>query len=170
MTGSRPESARRRAGKPGAGVTLIEVMAAIIILAIAVIGASGYRYYSALDAKRAEMQSAAARVALLLCENWRGLGYDRTGSYDPVTHLNSQMQIETASAGPSYPSGFTPLGRYQVVADNVRYLASLSWNDDASVPGLRALNVVVSWAQRQVDSDGNDEMDKTYSLTTYVSS
>ena len=170
MMNSLPKSARRTATRSVAGLTLIEVMAAIIILAIAVIGASGYRYYSALDAKRAEMQSAAARVALLLCENWRGLGYDRTATFDPVTHLSSQMQIATASAGPSYPSGFTPLGRYQVVADNVRYLASLSWDDDASVPGLRALNVVVGWAQRQVASDGNDEMDKTYSLTTYVSS
>jgi Tfp pilus assembly protein PilV len=61
-----------RRPKTLAAVTLIEVMAAIVMVSVAVLGASGYRYYSALDAKRANMQSTAARIALLLCENRPG--------------------------------------------------------------------------------------------------
>ena len=61
--------------KSSAGVTLIEVMAATVILTITVLGATGYRYYSALDARKAAKQSSGARIALLLCENWRGRGH-----------------------------------------------------------------------------------------------
>ncbi len=152
-----------------AAVTLIEVMAAMVIVTVAVLGASGYRYYSTLDAKRATMRSAAARVALLLCENWRGRGFDGTSTYDPTAHLGSELDISVLSSGLDYPSGFTALGRYEVVVDNVRYWSVLSWKDDAAAPGLRALNVVVAWAQRQVASpDVTPVMDKEFKLTTYV--
>lgn len=152
------------------GVTLVEIMAAIVIVAIAVIGASGYRYYSALDAKKAAMRSTAGRVALLLCENWRGRGFDGASTYDPTAHLGSELNISVLSSGLDYPSGFTPLGRCEMFVDNVQYWAALSWKDDAAAPGLRALNVVVAWAQRQVASpDGTPVMDKEFKLTTYVS-
>jgi len=167
MAGKRPKSR--------SAVTLIEVMAAIVIVAIAVLGASGYRYYSTLDAKRADMQSTAARIALLLCENWRGRGYDldRVGTYDPVAHLTSANLVVAASngVGPAYPSEFTLLGKYQITADGVNYWAALSYDDGAD--GLRALNVVVAWAQRQTgsaaDSAAAAGLDKTFKLTTYVS-
>jgi len=155
-------------------VTLIEVMAAIVIVAIAVIGASGYRYYSTLDARRADFQNAAARIALLLCENWRGRGYD-ADTYDPVDHLASaDLTVATSGTGPDYASGFTPLGRYEITMDGVHYWAALSWDDDAATVGLRVLNVVVAWAQRQTGSDEVEAIaaaggNKTFRLTTYVS-
>jgi len=154
-----------------AAVTLIEVMAAIVIVAIAVIGASGYRYYSTLDARRADFQNAAARIALLLCENWRGRGYDGTTTYNPIVHLTSENLLVAASGvGPDYASGFTPLGRYEITMDGVHYWAALSWDDDAATVGLRVLNVVVAWAQRQTGSDDAAAgLDKTFRLTTYVS-
>ena len=159
--------------KSRSAVTLIEVMAAIVIVAIAVIGASGYRYYSTLDARRADFQNAAARIALLLCENWRGRGYD-ADTYDPVDHLTSAdlTVADSPGVGPDYASGFTPLGRYEITTtnDGVHYWAALSWDDDAATVGLRALNVVVAWAQRQTGSDdAADGSDKTFRLTTYVS-
>jgi prepilin-type N-terminal cleavage/methylation domain-containing protein len=154
-----------RRPKSQAGITLVEVMAAIVIISIAVLGASGYRYYSALDARRAAVQSTAARIALLLSENWRGLGYDRTTNYDPASYLDSDMTIAVSSAGPDYPSGFTSLGRYEIVVNNARYWAALSYKDDAG--DLRTLNTVVAWAQRPTDSD-DVTMDKTFKLTTFV--
>jgi len=156
-----------------AAVTLIEVMAAIVIITIAVLGASGYRYYSALDARRADFQNAAARIALLLSENWRGRGYDGTTSYDPVAHLNSDNLTvgDSGGVGPDYASGFTGLGRYEITStnDGVHYWAALSY--DAGADGLRMLNVVVAWAQRQTGSDDDAAagLDKTFKLTTYVS-
>jgi len=159
-----------------AAVTLIEVMAAIVIVAIAVLGASGYRYYSTLDARRADFQNAAARIALLLCENWRGRGYDCT-TYDPTVHLDSEnltVRDSPGGVGPDYASGFTGLGRYEITMDGVDYWAALSWDDDAATVGLRVLNVVVAWAQRQTGSAADSAaaaagLDKTFKLTTYVS-
>jgi len=171
-----PWSLERRMPKSRTAVTLIEVMAAIVIVAIAVIGASGYRYYSTLDARRADFQNAAARIALLLCENWRGRGYD-ADTYDPVVHLtsaNPNLTVATSGVGPDYASGFTPLGRYEITMDGVHYWAALSWDDDAATAGLRALNVVVAWAQRQTGADEAEAVaaaggDRTFRLTTYVS-
>jgi len=159
-----------KCSKLRSAVTLIEVMAAIVIVAIAVIGASGYRYYSTLDARRADFQNAAARIALLLCENWRGRGYDCT-TYDPTVHLDSaNLAVAASGVGPDYAEGFTGLGRYEITMDGVHYWAALSWDDDAATVGLRALNVVVAWAQRQTGSDdAADGSDKTFRLTTYVS-
>ena len=154
-------------------VTLIEVMAAIVIVAIAVIGASGYRYYSTLEARRADFQNAAARIALLLCENWRGRGYDGTTTYDPAAHLTSaDLTVATSGVGPDYALGFTGLGRYEITMDGVHYWAALSY--DAGADGLRTLNVVVAWAQRQTGSDEAEAVaaaggNKTFRLTTYVS-
>jgi prepilin-type N-terminal cleavage/methylation domain-containing protein len=165
MAGKRPKSR--------IGVTLIEVMAAIVIITIAVLGASGYRYYSTLDARRADFQNAAARIALLLSENWRGRGYDGTTSYDPVAHLTSDNLTvgDSGGVGPDYASGFTGLGRYEITTtnDGVHYWAALSY--DAGADGLRMLNVVVAWAQRQTGSDDDAAagLDKTFKLTTYVS-
>ena len=59
--------------KSTAAFTIVEIMEAMVILLIAMIGASGYRYYAALDARKAAMQATAARIGLLLCESWRGV-------------------------------------------------------------------------------------------------
>ncbi len=157
--------------KSSAGVTLIEVMAATVILTITVLGASGYRYYSALDARKAAKQNSGARIALLLCENWRGRGTDRTATYDPTAHLGSDMKITASSHGPAVPEGFMLLGRYEIGVNGTRYWATLSWRDEAGLPGLRTLNVVVAWAQGRQDSTdaGTPVMDKTFKLTTYMS-
>ncbi|MBN2138935.1 MAG: prepilin-type N-terminal cleavage/methylation domain-containing protein [Sedimentisphaerales bacterium] len=162
MASKRPKSL--------AGITLIEVMAAIVIVSIAVLGASGYRYYSAMDTRKASLQSSAARIALLLCESWRGRGYDLVTTYDPSAHLGSDVEIDTSTTGPEYPFGFTPLGRYKITANDGDYWVSLSWKDDETTSGLRALNTVVAWAQGRssTDSAGIVVMDKTFRLTTYV--
>jgi len=154
--------------KSRAGITLIEVMAAIVIIAIAVLGASGYRYYSALDAKRADMQSTAARIALLLSENWRGRGYDRTADFDPVSHLDSDIAIAVSSIGPDYPSDFTLLERYEITVNDARFWAALSYSDGTT--DLRTLNTVVAWENRPSSTDDTSiTMDKTFKLTTFVS-
>ena len=51
------------------GVTMIGAMVAVVILLIALIGTSTFRYTAALDSRRADAQTTASRVALLLAEN-----------------------------------------------------------------------------------------------------
>ncbi|MHC4395170.1 MAG: type IV pilus modification PilV family protein [Planctomycetota bacterium] len=155
------------------GFSLVEVMIAILILSVAVIGASGYRYYAALDARKADMQMTASRVALMLCESWRGLNGDQ--NYDPTNYFGSELQLVAIEDhyGTTSPGGFNMLGRYQATLNNLPCYITMSWADVAS--GLRALNVVVDWSQ-QTDPDnqsvimyGGDSLNKkTFKLTTYT--
>lgn len=150
------------------GVSLVGTLVAVVILLIALIGTSSFRYYAALDGRRADAQTVAARIALTLSESWRGLNGDQT--YNPVTHLNSDLGITASSSVvASQPSDFNLLGAYTILFDDERgvnkYMATLSWKDIQ--PGLRALNVNVAWAQReQVVSDSG--VDKSFSLTIYT--
>ncbi len=149
------------------GFSLVEVMLAILILLVAVLGASGYRYYAALDARTADLQTTAARTASLLCESWRGVSDPNT--FDPTqlaTDPNSALAIETGydgHDGPAVPADFTPLGIYRITIDGVNYYAALSWKDISQ--GLRALNVIVAWNPRGSQSELPD---KLFKLTTYI--
>lgn len=146
------------------GALLLEVMIAILLLSVAVLGAAGYRYYATLDARKSNLQVAAARTALLLCESWRGV--EGTETYDPVAYFGSELTI-TYDYGPVAPGGFTTLGSYAVTLDGVNYYLTLSWKDVSA--GLRALNVVVSWQQRPSgEYDGYWYADKSFKLTTYT--
>ena len=156
--------------KRSGGVTLIEIMASITILCVAVVGTSAYRYYSALDAKKASMQITAARAGLLLCENWRGLAGATT--YDPTTHLSSDMTITSlsGSAEVAYASvkSFSLLGGYKIEINDANYYAVLIWNDVS--PGLRALTVVVTWLSsgQEVTTIADTSQLQLLELTTYA--
>jgi len=159
----------RKTKKVRSGVSLIEAMSAILVLSIAVIGASSYRYYNALDVRKADAHITAARIGYLLCESWRGLqGAD---TYDPIAHLGSDLAI-TASKNPDAPEGFTLLGTYKVLLNDVHYDIVLSWQDGGS--GLRALNIVLFWTLRgQVQDkeqvqDNIDDVTESFKLTAYV--
>lgn len=153
--------------KSEGGFTIVEVMITAVILLVAVLGSSGYRYYAALDARKAAQQAAAARVGLILCESWHGVG--GIGTYDPVAHLGTNMTISamTGFDGSGYKEAdFTLLGCYQVVANDTTYGAVMSWKDVNS--GLRALSVVVTWPLENGNLDVQSPGQKTYELTTYT--
>jgi len=156
------------------GSTLISSMIAVAIILIALIGTSNFRFYSALDSRRATALTEASRITLLLCESWRGIQGDL--SYNPITALNSELII-TASEGPTCPEDFTSLGSYLIqLTDNndeqenneyhISYYTTLSWKDIE--PGLRMLNVIVSWAKQDTGKDGFANADKSFSLTIYT--
>jgi hypothetical protein len=138
-------------------------MQAVAILSITLIGVSGYRYCSSLDARKADAYIASARVGYLLSESWRGM--QGSEAYDPVAHLGAGMAI-TASDGPEAPGGYTVLGSYEIVLNNIVFYTTLSWKDLSS--NLRALNIILIWAQRTHEQNELDEADKSFELTTYV--
>jgi prepilin-type N-terminal cleavage/methylation domain-containing protein len=145
------------------GMSLVEVMNAIAILLIAVLGASGYRYCATLDARKAEAYITSARIGHLLSESWRGLqGVD---TYDPTAHLGTGLNI-AASDGPYAPEGFTSIGTYKVALNDAAYYVTLSWKDVST--DLRALNVVLIWTQMAQGQSEIEEADKSFELTTYV--
>ena len=65
--------------------TLIEIITAILILSIAALSTSGFRYYSALNTRKADVQLTAARVASLILSTWKGSGgYSGYSKYDLI--------------------------------------------------------------------------------------
>ncbi|HEC03536.1 MAG TPA: hypothetical protein ENI81_08365 [Phycisphaerales bacterium] len=152
------------------GVTLVGTLVAVVILLIALVGTSTFRYTAALDGRRADAQTTAARVALLLCESWRGLNGDET--HDPIQLAAGDFGVSRSSwDGHVTPDGYTLLGNYEIVMDDgdpdgMAYYATLSWNDVQ--PGLRALNINVAWAQRSETAAGARNVDKSYTLTAYT--
>lgn len=152
------------------GVTLVETLIAVTILLIALIGTSTFRYAAAFNGRRANAHMGAARVALSLCESWRGLKGD--ADLDPIELGSPDMTVSASSwSGHQTPGGFTLLGNYAVVLDaddpdSPNYYATMSWNDVQS--GLRALNVNVSWAQRGSEGNGTENVDKAFRLTVYT--
>jgi hypothetical protein len=143
-------------------------MIATVILLVAVLGTSAFRYSTALNARMADLQATASRVALLLCESWRGASDPNT--FDPTALPgDSGFTIEASGydASSQLPTGFTVLGTYRVAAEGVDYYAVLSWKD--MFPDLRALNVTVIWDQRGANVYYAGRVDKVFRLTAYVS-
>ena len=153
--------------KSAAGLTLAEVMIALATLSVAVVGTCGYRYYAALDARKAVMRRTAGDVALLLCESWRGVKGDET--YDPAACFASDLPISTVYDGSVEPedNSFTLLGAYAVVTNGVKYYAFLSWKDIGA--GIRALNVVIAWPRKGQAETSIADADRSFELTTYTS-
>jgi hypothetical protein len=147
------------------GITLIEAMIACNILLIGVFGVFSYRYTSTLETMKADSYISASRIAWLLVENWRGNSGSST--YDPVSQLSSIATISTNTTGPSVPTGYTKLGQYKFVENNVNYFVTMSWKNVST--GLNALNIIVAWPQRKqgtgtVYANAGD----TFQLTTYA--
>ena len=145
------------------GFSLVGIMIATVIILAALIGTSNFRYYSTLDAQKAAAKITASRIGLMLCENWRGIGGVET--YDPATSLGSALTI-TTSTGPDKPADFTLLGSYSITLNGANYYITLSWKDVST--GLRALNIIVAWAQRTQGVSSLNDADKSFKLTTYA--
>ena len=146
--------------KPGSGLTLIELMVAILLLAIAVIGAMGFRYFCAMDARRADVQMTGARLGWMLLENWKASGGDTT--YVP---LIPGLTI-TPGPGPAKPADFTQHQSYHVLVNGAHLYATLSYKN-ATPTEARKLNVNVAWLYRYQQWDGTPPY-KTVGLTTYM--
>lgn len=152
-----------------AGLTLIETAIATVILIIIILGASVFRYSAALGARKADLQVAASRTALLLCEGWRAVS--DADAFDPtqlVNNGNCELVIESGAVGPEVPPGFTALGSYVIVADGVGYCTTLSWKYVWPGSSVRALNIDVAWRQPGSGPGGLRDAGKLFRLITYA--
>lgn len=159
-----------RAGTPTSrlrpAMSIIEVMVFVVCLSVAVIGASGYRYFSTLHIRKSDIEITAGQTALLLCESWRGVGGIQT--YDPLNDTGLGINITNASEllAPEPPLNFTSLGNYQVVADNHTYYVTLSYFDIDSY--LSVLNVKTQWPRSERAVNENTGVNKSLSLSALV--
>lgn len=154
--------------KPSGGFTFTEVMGAIVVLTVAVLGTSAYRYHATVDVRKAGLKTTGARIGCLLSETWRGSA--DPNAFDPVSHMGTDLAIQSLASfqGPVTPSGHTDLGTYGITVDEEDYQANLFWKDVSA--GLRALSVIVVWDwDRQNSSMGSQiPPSKSFRLTTYV--
>ena len=133
--------------KHKSGFTLIEIAISVLIIMVLATGAMGYQYYSARDVRFSEVQTTAARIAMLLLEGWKG--DEGASDFDPVSVFSSEITIDTATTDPSVPEDgdgmtMTLLDYYEIDVEEVYYYVTLSWGP-ASSQEPRVLNATVAW-------------------------
>ncbi len=153
--------------KRTAGLTLIEIMVSVVIIVVGVLGAAGYRYYCALDARKADIQITTARVGSMLLETWKATG--GSSDFDPLTEFASELAITTNNVSLNELSGYNSLPCYSINIDGSMYIAMLSYQDDAT-SGLRLLNVRVAQILQPDEQQSETVIvpKQVISLTTYT--
>ena len=165
--------------KHAAGLTLIEIMVVVLIISVAVVGATSFRTYCVVDAKKADVQVNAARVGSMLLETWKGMGgfssYDPSVEF-PLSTYGSQFAITKTTTGVAEPSGFTALAsKFQVLdkANNVYYYVTLSYKPAVLSPSEPlALNATIvrrpDYTAGSVTMIDSSAINHTLKMTTYV--
>lgn len=151
------------------GMTLIEIMIATVVVLVVVTGIMAYRYYSALDAKKAEVRAIAGRASLLLLEGWKGSG--GATDYDPELVFASEFPISVSVFGPEIPTDYTGtlfnlLGTYEIIIDDVYYYTTMAYLDETTTEP-QTLNICTAWRHDYQDGSIVDT-DKSVRLTTYT--
>ena len=140
------------------GMSLVDTMAASLILMIVVIGTLNYRYYAVLDIQKAHKHLDAAELTAFMNNAWKGV--DGVETFDPAVTFGEEMKIAISKEESiKTPESYTLLNNYDVVSDGTNYHLIMSYKDvDAH---LRELNSMVSWSF-------GGENNKTFQLTTFV--
>jgi prepilin-type N-terminal cleavage/methylation domain-containing protein len=138
------------------GVTLIELVVVLLILAIVSVGSINYQYFGTRLAQRADAEITAARTARLILDNWKKKGGDE--NFNP----------EDLDMGFQQPDGET---YYLVTVNELPLTVTLAWEDvevdaDAGV-GLRQLQITIQWRLDYQEGEVSDT-DPSYIITTYV--
>ena len=139
-----------------AGVTLVEVIIATLILAVASLGALSYQYHAVKRAKSAQAEMAATQLAQLLIEDWKSHGGDE--HYDPT-----DLEMDFTDTGTE--------GLYEINLNNFPMQVEL-WHNDvdtdtAAGVTLREIRVTIRW-RRDYQALAPLSTDPTFTSTTYV--
>jgi len=138
------------------GVSLIEVLVAVAIIAVASVGALSYQYHAAQRTQLAKAELTATRTCRLLLEDWKSNGGDE--DYDP-----SDLELGFAATGQA--------NVYKSDISNLPMYISLDWQDiDEDVEAgvtLRRIDVTIRWRQDRRD-DTIRTNDPAFAMNTYV--
>jgi hypothetical protein len=157
-------------------VTLIEVMVAMCLLMFSTIGALSYQFYAARDAGIASAQVSAARLAMLLLEDWKSTGGSK--DYDPAAldlGFTSALSIPAHFSQGAGGGLGSPLhdSVHAIMIDDVALMVMLSWydveEDETSGVILRRLSAMVTFDSAwEGHSQKKLESLNPIILTTYV--
>jgi len=174
-----PQAPRRKTLVGGAlpGVTLVEAMVTVVVVAVAALGGLSYRYQAVAHGRIASAEMTATRTAQLVLEDWMSTG--GSAEYDPATLglgfiPSAQVpQGYTSTAGLGATAGS---GAYSVQIDGLPMVVVLKYKDteydEAAEVKLRQLAVLVCFGEVR----GNEmalsatwqERIRPIVLTTYV--
>ena len=133
------------------GLTLIEVMIAMLASVVIIIGVMLYLYSCALNARMADVRITATRLGQLLLDGWKTTGpvnegiWD-VGAFDPTDadfDLILADDIGTASDGIAGVGTELRNTRYEVMIDGAHYFITLSYRQDYA--NFYLLNACVAW-------------------------
>jgi prepilin-type N-terminal cleavage/methylation domain-containing protein len=146
------------------GLTLLEALIAIVIIAVMALGSLSYQYLGAQHIRIADAQLTATRIGQMVLEDWKSRG--AASGYDPTT-INTALD---AAIG----AGFTQTtGYYVITVDGLTlYIdrpltATVAANDPAGYAGrLYQIGVTVRW-RNDFRADTPTAEDPSLVLTTY---
>lgn len=139
-----------------AGVTLVEVIVATLVLAVASLGALSYQYHAVRRAKLAQVEITAAQLAQLLIEDWKSHGGE--DQYNP---LDLNMDFEKTKLD----------GTYKITFNDFPMQVELRHTDididTAAGVTLREIRIIIRWRRDYADLSPADS-DPEFTTTTYV--
>lgn len=167
---------KSKQGKSRSGLTLIEIMVAIVVIIVGVLGAVMYRYGAALDARKADVHVGASRVALLILEGWKGAAgaVDASGNiaYFPHDDIPLNSEFDEGSDDITITSnGSDNYTIYLTGGTSTYYYAQLTYNEDVDGDstdddGIRKLEVKVTYYGR--GSQDTSLPKKTIKISDFV--
>lgn len=152
--------------KRNTGLTLVEILIAMTLILVVVIGAMSFRYHAVMDAREADARITAARVGSMLLNAWVARVGDT--SFDPVAEFNPGIPILVSASGTSSPADYTELNKYHIYCDEVNYYATLSHKSTISGQA-GALTITINWMNDYREWDAS-AVKQSISMTTYVRS
>lgn len=143
-------------GCAGLGFTLIELVIALLVLAVAATGTMGYAVYAQRLASRSQSELTAARLGRLILDNWKKNGGDP--AFD-LTALQMGFTKQPASSVYKIMVNQLPM--------TVELTSTLLENDTQAMVSLRQIEAKIRWRLDRKD-DVLRPFDPTYTIATYV--
>ncbi len=140
-----------------AGTTLIELVVAMVILAVAAIGALSYEYHASSHYRIAQREMIATRTAQMVLEDWKSSG--GSSDYDP------------RNLGVGFERSNTDSDLYLIEVDELPIQVRVFWrdidNDPVASVTLREIGIIVRW-RSDFSSNSPGASDPRMTLSTYV--
>lgn len=138
------------------GYTLVELLIAMLVLAVAATGTMAYAIYAQRLAMRSQSELTAARIGRLILDNWKKNGGD------PAFDLTAlQMGFVKQPNSSIYKITINQLPM------TIELNSQLLENDTQAMVSLRQIEAKIRWRLDRKD-DALRPIDPTYTIATYV--
>lgn len=160
--------------KQNKGVTLVEVMAALVIALVIAIGVMSYQYACAQHARKTDVRVTASRIGLLFLESWVAAGGIDVGIYDPLDKLGLLDPVPPLPPGnivtgvdlSGVPGLGTTFRSYGVFTNGTWFWVKMTFNEEnpaGEIYPLRELGVSIAWSldygSPSLEFDSSDPFD-----------